>query len=69
MKLTTIICCTFLIVFGLLASVYALTGFDLLLFLCAGNSVIYRSILSLSGIGALWLIFWLVVFRPTRFLS
>ena len=69
MKYTTWICCGFLIIFGLLASVYALSGFDLLLFLCAGNAVIYRALLSLSGIGALWLLFWLIAFRPTKFLS
>lgn len=69
MKLTTLICCAFLIAFGIFAAIYALSGFDLLLFLCAGNSVIYRSLLSLAGIGALWLLFWLIAFRPTKPLS
>ena len=50
MKLTTLICCAFLIAFGFFAAVYALSGFDLLLFLCAGNSAVYRSLLSLAGI-------------------
>ena len=69
MKLTTLICCGFLIAFGVLAAVYALSGFDLLLFLCAGNRIIYRSLLSLAGVGALWLLFWLIAFRPTKPLS
>lgn len=69
MKLTTLICCGFLIAFGVFAAVYALSGFDLLLFLCAGNRVVYRSLLSLAGIGALWLLFWLIAFRPTKPLS
>ncbi len=69
MKLTTIICAGLLIAYGLGACVYALTGFDLLLFVCFGNTVVYRSLLSLAGVGALWLIFWLIAFRPLRFLS
>ena len=69
MKVTTILCCSLLIAFGVIASVYALTGFNLLLFLCAGNAIIFRAILSLAGIAAGWLLFWLIAFRPTRFLS
>ncbi len=69
MKLTTLICCTLLILFGVFAAVYALSGFDLLLFLCAGNRIAYRAALSLAGVGALWLLFWLIAFRPTKPLS
>ena len=69
MKYTTWIFCGILILFGLFASVYALTGFDALLFLCFGNFYLYRALLSLAGIGSLWLLFWLVAFRPTKFLS
>ena len=69
MKLTTLLCCSILILFGLFAAVYALSGFDLLLFLVGGNSYAYRAILSLAGVGALWLLFWLIAFRPTRPLS
>lgn len=69
MKLTTYLCCSVLILFGILASVYALTGFNVLLFCCGGNQIIYRSLLSLSGVGALWLLFWLIAFRPAQFLN
>ena len=69
MKITTILCCSFLIALSVIACVYALTGFNLLLFLCAGNVIIFRAILSLAGIAAGWLLFWLIAFRPTRFLS
>ena len=69
MKVTTILCCSLLIAFGVLACVYALSGFNLLLFLCAGNAIIFRAILSLAGVAAAWLLFWLIAFRPTRFLS
>lgn len=69
MKITTLICCSLLIFFGLCATVFALTGWNLLLFLSANNPVAYRAALSLAGVSALWLLFWLVAFRPTKFLS
>ncbi len=69
MKLTTLLCCSILILCGLCAAVFALSGFDLLLFLCAGNVTVYRAALSLSGVAAAWLLFWLIAFRPTRPLS
>ena len=48
MKLTTLICCGILIAFGVFAAVYALSGFDLLLFLCANHYTVYRALLSLA---------------------
>jgi len=69
MKLTTWICCALLIFYGLRASGFALSGFNLLLFFCAGNTVIYRSLLSLAGVAALWLLYWLLAFRPTKYVS
>ena len=66
MKLTTIFLSAVLIAYGLGACLYALTGIDLLFLLTAGNAVIYRSLLSLAGVAALWFVFWLVAFRPTR---
>ncbi len=69
MKLTTVVCSAILIAFGVLAAVYALSGFDLLLFFCAGNLIVYRALLSLAGVAALWLLFWLIAFRPLKFLS
>lgn len=69
MKITTHICCAVLILFGIGAAVYALSGFDLLLFFCAYNFTVYRAILSLAGVSALWLLFFLVAFRPTKYVS
>lgn len=66
MKLTTIFCSTILIFYGLCACVFALTGFDLLAVLTFGDPYLYRAVLSLAGVAALWLTFWLIVFRPTR---
>ena len=66
MKLTTLLCSSLLIAFGICAAVWALTGFDLLAALTFGNAFFYRAFLSLAGVSALWQIFWLIAFRPTR---
>ncbi len=55
--------------YALFATVYALAGFNILLFVCAGNLYVYRALLSLSGVAGAWLLFWLIAFRPTKFLS
>lgn len=69
MKLTTVLCCSYLILFGIAAGVFALTGFDLLQFICLGNATVYRAALSLTGVCALWLLFWLIAFRPQKYLN
>ena len=66
MKLTTLLCCAILIAFGLCACIWALTGFDLLAAALFHNAAAYRALLSLAGVAALWLLFWLIFFRPTR---
>ena len=69
MKLTTWISSAILIFAGLCATVYAFSGFNLLLFFCAGNAIVYRSLLSIAGVAALWLLYWLIAFRPTKYVS
>ena len=66
MKLTTLFCCAVLIAFGVGACIFALTGFDALAALTFGNAYVYRALLSLAGVAALWLLFWLIRFRPTK---
>lgn len=66
MKLTTLLCCGILIVFGICAAVYALSGINVPALAVRGNAAAYRSLLSLAGVAALWLLFWLTAFRPTR---
>ena len=66
MKITTLFLCGVLAVYGLGACAFALTGVDLLFFVTFGNVTLYRCLLSLAGVAALWLIFWLVAFRPTH---
>lgn len=69
MKITTLLCCGILIFLAICQTVYALFSFPLLTFLCFGNEIAVRSLLSLGGVAALWLLFWLVAFRPTKPLS
>ncbi len=69
MKLTTLVCCAYLTAAGLFLTVFALSGFDLFFFLCAGNRILYRALLSLTGVAAAWLVFWLAAFRPTKYVS
>ncbi len=69
MKITTVVCCALLIVYGLFAALYALFGVDVLLLVAAGSLPVYRALLSLAGVAALWLLFWLIAFRPVKFLS
>ncbi len=69
MKLTTILCSAYLILTGVFLTVFAFSGFDLLLFLCFYNQAVYRALLSLTGVAAAWLAFWLAAFRPTDPLS
>lgn len=66
MKLTTLFCCCVLIALGICAAVYALSGLNLPALVSCGNAAVYRCLLSLGGVAALWHVFWLIAFRPTR---
>ncbi len=68
MKYTTLFLASVLILYGLGAAVYALFGVDLLA-LALPVPALYRAALSLAGVAAAWLAFWLIAFRPTKFLS
>lgn len=69
MRATCIVCGIILTLGGFFAAVAGLFSFNLLLFLCGYNQVIYRSLLALNGVAAAWLAFWLIVFRPQNKLS
>ncbi len=64
MKATCLICCLYLVVIGLNFGVFALFSFDLLFFLAFRSALLYRCLLALAGVAALWLVFWLIAFRP-----
>ena len=69
MKFTTLLCCSILIFFGLCSTLFAFTQFNLLLFLCAQKETVYRALFAIQGLAGLWLMFWLIAFRPTRSIS
>jgi len=69
MKATSVISLIFLIFIGISAAVYAMTGFNLPLAVCFYNETAYKILLSFSGVCALWLIFWLIAFKPFSPLS
>lgn len=66
MRLSCIICSAVLIALGICGGALALTGFDLLAFICLGNAVAVRSAQAAGGACALFLIYALAVLRPYR---
>lgn len=66
MRLSCNLCTLLLVALGIFAGVAALSGFDLLLFLCLGSPVVYRSFLAVCGVAALFNLYALLIFRPYR---
>lgn len=66
MKTTCYFCVVNLVILGICGGVYALTGFDLLNFLCFGNTLAYRSFLAICSVSALFTIYSLIVFKPFK---
>lgn len=64
--MTCITCTVNLIILGILGGVYALSGFDLLSFLCFGNTTAVRITLAIDLVSALFMIYALLVLRPYR---
>ncbi len=66
MKLTCYLCVSILIVSAIFGGVYAFSGFNLLLYLCAGSAVIYKSFLAVNAVAALFTVYSLIVFKPFK---
>ena len=66
MKLTCYFCVANLIALGIFGGVFALTGFNLLEFLCFGNELAYRSFLAICGVSALFSVYSLIAFKPFK---
>jgi len=64
MRLSVYFCLINLIILGICGGIFAFTGFNLLLFLCLGNILIYKSVLSVFAVCALFLIFATVKILP-----
>lgn len=66
MKLTCYFCVALLIISCICGGVYALTGFNLLLFCCFENTLAYRIFLAISGVAALFTVYSLIAFKPFK---
>ena len=66
MRLSCNLCLFILIFLAICGGVFAFSGFNLLLFLCFFNSVIYRSMLAIGLVSALFTVYALLVFKPFR---
>ena len=69
MKVSCILCTVIVVLFGILALIYALFEVNLLLILCMNNPVLYRSALSVNAVAAAFLAFWLIAFKPQNHLN
>ncbi len=66
MRLSCITCSAILIILGICGGVYALTGFDLLSFICFNSATAVRAVLAAGGVCALFLGYALAVLRPYK---
>ena len=66
MRLSCIICSAILITLGICGDGYALTGFDMLAFICFDNLTAVRSVEAAGGVCALFLAYALAVLRPYK---
>lgn len=66
MRLTCDLCAAILIVLGILWGVFAFSGFNALLFLCFYSVTVYRSVLAIGAVCALFLLYALAVFKPFK---
>ncbi len=66
MRLSCIFCFIVTLFICLCEGTRALTGFDLLSFICAGNAAAINSVLAAGGVCALFLCYALIVLRPFR---
>ena len=66
MKFTCYFCVSLLIISAICGGVLAFTGFNLLLFLCLNSQTVYRSVLAVTAVSALFTVYSLIVFKPFK---
>lgn len=66
MKFTCYFCVGLLVISAICGGVLAFTGFNLLLFLCVNNQMIYRSFLAVTAVSALFTVYSLIAFKPFK---
>ena len=64
MKLSCMLCSFVLIALGICGGVYALTGFDLLLFLCLGSPAAARAAMGAGGVCGLFSAYAAAALKP-----
>ena len=64
MRISCILSSAILIILGICGGVWAISGFNLLYFICFYNITIARCVLAAGGVCALFLVFAIVQFRP-----
>jgi len=69
MKATSILSLIITLFICLCLCAYALSGFNLLLFICFYSETAYRVVLAVGGVAAAWLIFWAIAFKPFKNIS
>lgn len=66
MRLSCNLCVIILVFLAICGGIFAFSGFNLLLFLSFYNYVIYRSILAIGLVAALFTVYALLVFKPFK---
>lgn len=66
MKATSILSLIIVMAICILACASAISGFNILLFLCFNSETAYRVVLALGGPAAAWLVFWAIAFKPFK---
>lgn len=66
MRMTCNLCIAFLIVSSIFGGVYALSGVNVLYFLCFKNEIIFRTLLVQTAVAGLFTIYSMLVFKPFR---
>lgn len=66
MRLSCIFCFIVTLFVCVCGGAYALTGFDLLNFICAGSQAAVNAVLAAGGVCALFLAYALIILKPFR---
>lgn len=66
MKFTCYLCVGILIVLGICGGVYAFSRFDILFYICFKSDTVYRSVLAIGGVAALYDVYSLIAFKPFK---
>lgn len=66
MKFSCYLCAINLVILGICGGVFAFSGFNLLLFICFNNELLYRIFLGICGVSALFTVYSMIAFKPFK---